>query len=373
MKANVFLRTYPTSKKKMRYYLVIRRRGCKDTTISLGQITKKQAEQQRVIVLSELLTGIYSPQTKLAPYIEEFRGPFLEWAKGNRSQGTYLLYVNNLKFVIRDFCNQRLHNITREQIENHLSRLSVSNRTKNIRLNTIRRLFTKAVDWGYLNKSPTDGIKQLKENSKGSRSLTPNELSHLLGIASPWQLSFIRVAIYTGLRRAELLNFKFKDIEWENERIEVIGKGSKKRYVYINADLKHELEFLSKHWPNPLYGNAWSKNVERYCLRTKEQMTYVFCLKDGQPIKKDLNSLRILFKKAKLDGVTLHGLRKTYCSLLARGNVHPKVAQLLMGHSDVRLTMDIYTEAQPDQLLDAVKQLPTLRNLQKSNLKLVNS
>ena len=69
--------------------------------------------------------------------------------------------------------------------------------------------------------------------------------------------------------------------------------------------------------------------------------------------------------------MTPHGLRKTFCSNLARQKVHPKVAQILMGHSDISLTMRVYTEVEEDQLVNAVNSLPTMSDLMKPNLKVV--
>jgi len=57
--------------------------------------------------------------------------------------------------------------------------------------------------------------------------------------------------------------------------------------------------------------------------------------------------------------------------MLARQGVHPKVAQRLLGHSDVRLTMDIYTEVDTDQPHEAVNILPSLREIHKNRLQVV--
>lgn len=54
-----------------------------------------------------------------------------------------------------------------------------------------------------------------------------------------------------------------------------------------------------------------------------------------------------------------------------RHGAHPRVAQQLLGHSDVRLTMNIYTEVHDDQLRAAVNSLPTDRDLQKEKFRLV--
>ncbi|MBW2149353.1 MAG: tyrosine-type recombinase/integrase, partial [Deltaproteobacteria bacterium] len=54
-------------------------------------------------------------------------------------------------------------------------------------------------------------------------------------------------------------------------------------------------------------------------------------------------------------------LRDSYVSWLALGNLHPKVAQELVGHSDIKVTMEIYTEIQREQHRQAVNTLPTFR------------
>lgn len=54
-------------------------------------------------------------------------------------------------------------------------------------------------------------------------------------------------------------------------------------------------------------------------------------------------------KRAGLSGVTAHTLRHTYATRLAENGVPVKVAQELMGHSMIILTLDIYTYVLPEQ------------------------
>ena len=56
-----------------------------------------------------------------------------------------------------------------------------------------------------------------------------------------------------------------------------------------------------------------------------------------------------------------HSLRHTFISNLARGGVHPKVAQTLARHSTITLTMDRYTHSAMGDLQDALDTLPDLR------------
>jgi len=54
-----------------------------------------------------------------------------------------------------------------------------------------------------------------------------------------------------------------------------------------------------------------------------------------------------------------HSLRHSFASLLASGNVHPRVAQSLLRHSDINLTMSVYTHPYAEQRADAVDKLPS--------------
>src|SRR5262249_7576128 len=55
-----------------------------------------------------------------------------------------------------------------------------------------------------------------------------------------------------------------------------------------------------------------------------------------------------------------HALRHSYITLLSRCGVNPKLAQELARHSDIRLTMNVYTHAALYDLAGAVESLPTL-------------
>jgi hypothetical protein len=55
-----------------------------------------------------------------------------------------------------------------------------------------------------------------------------------------------------------------------------------------------------------------------------------------------------------------HALRHIYGSLVSQAGVAPRVAMTLMRHTDIRLTMNVYTDARIFDLAGAVEQLPAL-------------
>lgn len=376
MRVNVYLRQYVTNKKEKRYYLVVRQAGLRDQNVQLGCISRKEAERRRVLTHTEILNGVYHRPSQVRIFFSEFCHKFIEeFAKGFKAKKTVSLYEHSIKPALKAFQGLQLDQIRSEDVERLLARLPVSNRTKNITLSTLRMIFEKAVDWGYLPTSQVHKIKRFKEEKGGSRALVPQELGKLLDVANPWQASLIKVMVYTGLRSGELSQLKFEDIDWENKSLRVVSnqerktKNRKSRTVPMSPDLANELKFLEENLPNVYFQS--SQDVPPYYPRTTAQKNFVFCRTDGSPIRCFRKSLENAFKKAGLRGVSPHSLRKTFCSLLARQKVHPKVAQQLLGHSDIRLTMDIYTEIADDQLQEAVCSLPSIRDLQKEKFRVI--
>ena len=377
MRVNVYLRNYTTSKGEKRWYLVVREAGRKDHQIQLGCVNRKTAEERRITVMHELLSGSYQRLSVVRLYFGQFCDKFIEqFAEGAKSRKTVHEYKYHIRKAKTAFPSLRLDQIGREDLERFLGEMTVSNRTKNMVLGTLRQIFQKAVDWRYLGKSPTDGIKRWREEKGGSRPLTQQELGRVLDRATPWEKSVIQVMVQTGLRPGELSQLKLGDIDWENRLIRVVSdqerktKNRKSRIVPMSPDLAEEMAVLRESLPNIFAGNPESEEPP-YLPRTEVQKEYLFCHPSGRPIQCFRNSIGAALKRVGVTGVTPHGLRKTFCSLLARQGVHPKAAQRLLGHSTMSLTMDIYTEVEDDQLRDAVNALPSMKDLRKEKFKIV--
>lgn len=374
MRANVFIRKYTTKKGETRYTLIVRENGRADRSIFLGPISKKIARERRLQVLNELLNGDYLPEPIVHLYFGEFVDKvFNEYAVGVLAPKTTRRYYSHLKGVMNRFHGFRLNQIRRENLEAYFADYKVSGKTKNILRAALRLVFKKAVEWRYLKKSPVEGIKKFPEDDKvASRALTPNELSTLLnGDLNPYQKLIIQVLVNTGMRPGELSNLKLQDIDWEANRVSIVTdktrrtKNRKTRHIPMNRELRKALVFLRDRLP--IVGG---KEGIRFVPRETHQ-EYVFCHPDGSPIRSFKTTLKKALKRYDIQRVTPHGFRKTFCSMLARSKVHPKVAQQLMGHSDINLTMKIYTEIDDDQLREAVNALPSNYGPPRPNLRLV--
>ena len=77
-------------------------------------------------------------------------------------------------------------------------------------------------------------------------------------------------------------------------------------------------------------------------------------------LRLDLDAAGIAFRDAEGRVADFHALRHSFITLLQRSGVHPKLAQELARHSDIRLTMNVYTHARLHDLAGAVDGLPSL-------------
>ena len=101
--------------------------------------------------------------------------------------------------------------------------------------------------------------------------------------------------------------------------------------------LKKDLAFARK---------TWLASIVDKELRKKAEETSFLCFVDSQGRYADF-----------------HALRKTFITNLSKSGVSPKMAQSLARHSDINLTMNVYTDVVLEDQAVAVELLPQLPTL----------
>ena len=89
----------------------------------------------------------------------------------------------------------------------------------------------------------------------------------------------------------------------------------------------------------------------------------VFCNTIGRPVEAQnlvRRSFKPLLERAGLPSIRFHDLRHTSATLLLGQNVHPKVVQERLGHSQVSVTMDTYSHVMPSMQRDAADKLDAM-------------
>lgn len=187
------------------------------------------------------------------------------------------------------------------------------------------------------------------------------------------------VALGTGLRLGEILGLKWSDIDFNNSNLSV--KRTLKRVSFISKDLSKEYKVIEQEPKTsnsyrtvPIPKDVLSKLKEHKKIQNGQILkagemyknnNYVFCNELGYPLdsKKPTRNLQSVLKKIGIEPIKFHGLRKTYATRLFEANVAPKTVQSLMGHSDIAITMNIYTQVMEEVKNQAVDKINSIFSL----------
>jgi integrase len=183
------------------------------------------------------------------------------------------------------------------------------------------------------------------------RTLTPDELKALLEAASDNQFyAVIYMAVSTGLRQAELLGLRWRDIDLDSQSILVCRALYKRRGVceFKEPKTRHSKRRISMTAKLTSYLKEYKGEKESLSLhlgRLLKPDDLVFCNAQGKPIDPGVlshNFARIA-KRAGLENLRFHDLRHTFASLMLLRGAKPKVISEALGHSSVAFTMDVYS------------------------------
>ncbi len=170
--------------------------------------------------------------------------------------------------------------------------------------------------------------------------------------------AFIILALTTAARRSELLALHWDDIDFKLKamRIERSLTHSKGHGVY-EAETKTETSRRTVMLANIAIDTLEEHHVKQNELRLERlesgetwlEQGLVFCGVDGDYLAFD--TVRRLFldalRDAGLPHMRLHDLRHSAATILLAKGVHPKLVQELLGHSNISMTMDVYSHVLP--------------------------
>jgi integrase len=190
-----------------------------------------------------------------------------------------------------------------------------------------------------VNSGPRKGQQCLK--------LHPERQAELERIG--WERSLVyKTLVLTGLRRGELEALEVRHLTLEGPRPCLVLPGEKtKNHEDASIPLRADLIADIREWLR-VTGKSGSDRL----FRVPEELI--------KSLKKDLVWAGIEYRDAQGRTVDVHSLRHTTGTHLAKAKVSPRVAQRFMRHSDIKLTMQIYTDP---QLLDEAEALAALPDM----------
>ncbi len=227
----------------------------------------------------------------------------------------------------------------------------------------------QAVRWDLVGRNVCDLVTSPTLERHEMQPLTPEQALHLLQVVRGRRLeALLTVALTTGMRRGELLGLHWKDIDFTEGCIYVrrsvrnVGKlgmiasepktKSSRRKIKVPPFV---VEVLRKHQ------EQLPAMRERAGSKWKEQ-DVVFSNKFGGYMYTSVlsNNFKRLLERAGLPNIRFHDLRHTTASLLAKLKVHPKIVQEVLGHSNISMTLDIYSHMFPSEHEEAMDKMNDL-------------
>lgn len=220
-----------------------------------------------------------------------------------------------------------------DQFKAHLKKEDRGDIDVNRLVRAVKVVMRTAEGWQQAQPQDWRSVKLLREPKGRLRWLTREEVTRLLTVArGPWR-TIVLLGVRAGLRRDEIRNLEWTDVDFEAGRIQIVPKPGwtpkdyERRDIPLLADLRGYLSGLRK-------GNKRRYVVpedEAGCRITAGSMT---------------TYMRRLCAEVELSGVCIHTLRHTYGAHMRQDGVPLDVLQKWMGHSKLSTTQ-IYAHLGP--------------------------
>ena len=234
--------------------------------------------------------------------------------------------------------------------------------TRSRKVSSLRKFFNYLCLKNFITDNPTLNLETPKLDKRLPKYLTYEQSKKLLEVSSDEDNrnnernhAITTLFLNCGMRLSELVGINIKDINFEENQLNVIGKGNKERTIYLNkACIKAIKEYLSV------------RSIQGVKKDKKHSDEALFLSERRQRIGKRTVQ-EIIYKELRLAGISsdkysVHKLRHTAATLMYQyGGVDIRALQELLGHESISTT-EIYTHVSNEQVRNAVEKNP-LSNL----------
>lgn len=374
MKGRRFMRGH-IAKKGKRYYIVVdigTGDERKQKWLS-GFESKKDAEKELPRILNELNDGTY-----IEPSKKKYADFINDWHKNRKSKvskNTYVTYEymidKHIKPNLGHFRLDKLNSLAIDNFYSELEREGKSSATIKKIHSIVRASLEYAVQYQLIKRNPASVVQPPTVKHKDIVVWDEQQMIAFLDfVKDEWDYIVYHLALYTGMRKGEILGLKWSDIDFINNKIRVMrsysktgfseGKTSNARRV-IDID-ESTIELLLKR----------KKKVSENKLKMGQDyndLDLIICRPTGDPV--DVRNVNRRFdkfvEKSNLPKIRFHDMRHTHATLMLKMGVPVKVVSERLGHGSIEMTLNTYTHLLPSMQFEAVqlfnKNMEKVRNI----------
>lgn len=288
---------------------------------------------------------------------------------------TYAKYEGKVRLYLIPYLGKKsLTRLSPTQVREALSKMKaakVPTPTCAESLRVLRNALNRARAEELLVRNVAELVDMPKYTKQERKPWTAKEAITFLGTARRHRLyAALVLLLVLGLRRSELLGLRWQDIDFENQQFTPTKQIQREKGKLVVKNLKTD----SSHAALPLPELCADALKDRRLVQQKEREEagnhwhqeegedLIFSERHGGPIEPRgfSRTFETLVSYAPVRRVTVRLARHTCGTLLAFLKVHPKVAQAILRHSQISMTLDIYTHVVDEDQRAAAKLLADL-------------
>jgi len=328
--------------------------------------SKKDAQRELRAILTRVEGGAYVKPTKMT--VKEYLEQWLEsYVATNVTPKTRERYESIVRVhLIPAFGSLPLTALHPQHIQEYYSRALKSGRrhgNTGLSARTVRyhhmvlyEALKHAVKHGILIRNVAEAVDPPKPERKEMTILDSDGVRVVLQAAkdTPYY-PCIFTAVYTGLRRSELLGLRWCDIDLDLATLSVVQtlhqlKNNTCVFGKPKTRGSRRMIALSPSLALLLREHKDKQEFARILLGKPLLPTdLVFSHPDGSPLRPNTVSRAFekLARSLVFEGIRFHDLRHAHATLMLRQGVHPKIVSERLGHSSIAITLDIYSHVLP--------------------------
>ncbi|MEI5995343.1 tyrosine-type recombinase/integrase [Candidatus Enterococcus mansonii] len=269
-------------------------------------------------------------------------------------------------YIYPFFENCYLHNIKRNDIQQFI----ISLERQNLAPGTIRNIFTllkkiliSAQNNHLLRESPYKKIRLPHKKKKIISALSRTDQRKLEEVVLRQKgCSAVMLSLYLGLRIGEISGLKWTDIDFKNEVVYIRRTVSRVKTSF-KTENKTNIIISSPKTEQSYRVVPLSQKMVYYLLEKKKQSQseYVIACKNGLAEPRVIRyRFKSTVKKAGIPNIHFHVLRHTFATRCIEMGTDITSLSHLLGHTSVKMTLDIYTDSMLDSRKNIVAQLDQL-------------
>ncbi len=246
---------------------------------------------------------------------EDIAKSFMEYSRSNKL--SFERDERCVKLLREHFGGKLLDEITPLDIEKYKSarRKMVGPATVNKELACFKTMFSKAVIWGMTSDNPVKKVSMFREPPGRVRFLSREEIRRLLSEAAEHIRPIIIVALFTGMRKSEILKLTWKDIDFNH------------RLIYVR---------------NSKNGSSREIPMAREVIAALQAIPVsqgrVFTSSEDRPVSSIRTGFDNAVRRAQISDFSFHDIRHTFASYLVMNGVELITVKELLGHKTISMT-----------------------------------